>query len=100
MIDRVVLTKCQAIKTPVVGETTKFRTFTETDKNPFVIYADLESLFEKLTDTTLYQTETSVQSTEEDKTEKLQKHIACSYGYKVVCCYDKSMSEPFKMYRG
>ena len=34
------------------------------------------------------------------KTKKLQKHIACSYGYKVVCCYDDRLSKPFKMYRG
>ena len=106
MIDCVVLTKCQAIEMPVEGETTKFRSFRETVKIPFVIYADLESLLVKLTDTTSSQTETistTVQSTdsaEQDKTEKLQKHTACSYGYKVVCCYDKSMSKPFKMYRG
>ena len=106
MIDCVVLTKCQAIEMPVEGETTKFRSFRETVKIPFVIYADLESLLEKLTDTTSSQTETistTVQSTdsaEQDKTEKLQKHTACSYGYKIVCCYDKSMSKPFKMYRG
>ena len=39
-------------------------------------------------------------SEEQEKTEKLQKHIACSYGYKVVCCYDDRLSKPFKMYRG
>ena len=57
-------------------------------------------IFVGKTHRSLYQTETTVISTEEDKTEKLQKHVACSYGYKVVCCYDKSMSKPFKMYRG
>ena len=36
----------------------------------------------------------------EDNTEKLQKHVAYSYGYKVVCCYDEKMSKPFKMCRG
>ena len=106
MEDCIVLTKCQSIEMPAEGETTKFRSFRETVKIPFVIYADLESLLEKLTDTTSSQTETisttviSTDSAEQDKTEKLQKHIACSYGYKVVCCYDKSMSKPFKMYRG
>ena len=80
---------------PAEGETTKFRSFRKTVKIPFVIYADLETLLEKLTDTTSSQTENSILFTE-----KLQKHIACSYGYKVVCCYDKSMSKPFKMYRG
>jgi hypothetical protein len=96
MEDCIVLTKCQSIEMPVEGETTKFRSFRETVKIPFVIYADLESLLEKLTDTTSSHSETS----EQDKTEKLQKHTACSYGYKVVCCYDKSMSKPFEMYRG
>ena len=103
MVDCVVLNKCQAIEMPAEGETTKFRSFRETVKIPFVIYADLESLLEKLSATTSSHTETmstSIISTEKDKTEKLQKHIACSYGYKVVCCYDKSMSKPFKMYRG
>ena len=38
--------------------------------------------------------------TEQINTEKLQKHVACSYGYKVVCCYDDRLSKPFKMYRG
>ena len=103
MEDCIVLTKCQSIEMPVEGETTKFKSFRETVKIPFVIYADLESLLEKLTATTSSQTETistTLQSPEQDKTEKLQKHTACSYGYKVVCCYDKSMSKPFKMYRG
>ena len=73
MIDCVVLTKCQTIEMPVEGETTKFRSFRETVKIPFVIYADLESLLEKLTDTISSQTETistTVQSTnsaEQDK---------------------------------
>ena len=96
MEDCIVLTKCPSIGMPVEGETTKFRSFRETVKIPFVIYAHLESLLEKLFDTSSSHTETS----EKDKTEKLQRHTACSYGYKVVCFYDKSMSEPFKMYRG
>ena len=37
---------------------------------------------------------------EQDQTEKLQKHVACSYGYRVVCCYDDKLSKPSKMYRG
>lgn len=45
-------------------------------KQPFVIYADFESLTEKHT---------------------------CSYGsygYKLVCCYDDKYSKPVKIYRG
>ena len=100
MEDCIVLTKCQSIEMPVDGETTKFRSFRETAKIPFLIYADLESLLENLTDMTSSLTETSKITTEQDKTEKLQKHTVCSYGYKVVCCYDKSMSKTFKIYRG
>jgi len=90
MIDCIVLNGCQAIEMPAEGEITKFKSFRETIKIPFVIYADLEALLEKLT----------VLENSEDNTEKLQKHVACSYGYKVVCCYDERLSKPFKMYRG
>ena len=98
------LTKCQAIEMPAEGVVTKFKSFRETVKIPFVIYADLESILEKLT---VAQQHTSdmldldmTASKKQEKTEKLQKHVACSYGYKVVCCYDESISKPFKMYRG
>ena len=43
------LTKCQAIGMPVEGEVTKFKSFRETVKIPFVIYADLEALLHILT---------------------------------------------------
>ena len=69
MEDCIVLTKCQSIEMIVEGETTKFRSFRETVKIPFVIYAALESLLEKLTATTSSQTETTsttVQSTEQE----------------------------------
>ena len=87
------LNECQAIEMPPEGEVTKFKSFRETVKIPFVIYADLEALLHKLT-------VSQMQETEHDQTEKLQKHVACSYGYKVVCCYDDKLSKPFKMYRG
>ena len=38
------------------------------------------------------------QNPEETHTNKYQKHIACSYGYKLVCV-DK-FSKPFKTYLG
>ena len=60
MEDWIVLTKCQSIEMPVEGETTKFRSFKKTVKISFVIYADLESLLEKLTDTTSFQTENPI----------------------------------------
>ena len=93
MMDCIVLTKCQAIQMPAEGEVIKFKSFRETVKIPFVIYADLESILQKLA-------VTQKEEMEQEQTEKLQKHVACSYGYKVVCCYDEKLSKPFKMYRG
>ena len=93
MMDCIVLTKCQAFQMPGEGEVIKFKSFRETVKIPFVIYADLESILQKLT-------VTQKQEMDKEQTEKLQKHVACSYGYKVVCCYDEKLSKPFKMYRG
>ena len=29
-----------------------------------------------------------------------QKHTDCSYGYKVVCCYDDKYCKPVQIYRG
>ena len=104
MKDCMVLTKCQAIEMPREGTVTKFKSFRETVKIPFVIYADMESILEKLTvvkeQTSDVQDSDMSSSQEQESTEKLQKHVACSYGYKVVCCYDESMSKPFKMFRG
>ena len=33
-------------------------------------------------------------------TEAYQKHTSCSYGYKLVCCYDDKYSKPVQIYRG
>ena len=79
MKDCMDLNGCQAIEMPPEGEVNKFKSFRETVKIPFVIYADLESILYKLTVS---------QKQEMEQTDKLQKHVACSYGYKVVCCYD------------
>ena len=104
MEDCIVLTKCQAIEMPAEGTVTKFKSFRETVEIPFVIYADLKSILEKLTvakeQTSDMQDSDMSASPDQENTEKLQKHVVCSYGYKVVCCYDGSMSKPFKMYRG
>ena len=48
---------------------------------PFVIYADFESITEKMS--------TCRPSDEKSYTEKYQRHTAVSFGYKVVCHYDK-----------
>ena len=39
------------------------------------------------------------QNSEEPYANKYEKHIACSYGYKLVCVGDK-FSKPFKTYLG
>ena len=59
---------------------------------PFVIYADFESLTEKIS--------TCQPSDEKSYTEKYQRHTACSFGYKVVCHYDKKYSKDTVIYRG
>ena len=74
---------------PAEGEVTKFKSFRETVKIPFVIYAYLEAILQKLTVSQKHEME-------KDQTENLQKHVACSYGYKVVCCYDDKLSKPIK----
>ena len=97
MEDCMVLNGCQAIEMPAEEEITKFKSFRETVKIPFVIHADLESILHKLT---VEQKQGMEPGMHPHSTEKLQKHVACSYGYKVVCCYDDRLSKPFKMYRG
>ena len=32
--------------------------------------------------------------------EEARRPIGCSYGYKVVCCYDDKYTKPVKIYRG
>ena len=56
-----------------------------------MIYADLES--------TLVPEDNGKQNLNESYRNKYQKHIACSYGYKLVYVDDK-FSKPFKAYLG
>ena len=58
----------------------KFQNFHKQLQVPFVIYADFEAITEKAQD--------SLPNNEESYTESYQKHTDCSYGYKLVCCYD------------
>ena len=58
---------------------------------PFMIYADFESI--------LAPEKNGKQNPNESYTNKYQKHVACSYGYKLVCVDDK-FSKPFKSYLG
>ena len=59
---------------------------------PFVIYVDFKSITEKIS--------TCQPSDQKSYTEKYQRHTACSFGYKVVCHYDKKYSKDFVIYRG
>ena len=59
---------------------------------PFAIYADFESITEKVS--------SCKQSDSKSCTEKYQKHTACSFGYKVICHYDKKYSRDLVIYRG
>ena len=56
-----------------------------------MIYADFESI--------LVPEDKGKQNPNETFTNKYQKHVACSYGYKLVCVDDKC-SKPFKLYLG
>ena len=59
---------------------------------PFVIYADFGSITEKISG--------CQPSDRKSYTEKYQRHTACSFGYKVVCHYDKKYSKDVVIYRG
>ena len=56
-----------------------------------MIYAYFESI--------LVPNDNGKQYSSESCTNKYQKHVACSYGYKLVCVDDK-FSKPFKSYLG
>ena len=56
-----------------------------------MIYADFKNI--------LVSEDNEKQNPEESQTNRYQKHIGCSYGYKLVCVNDK-FSNPFKTYLG
>ena len=72
---------------PKKGEYVKFKDFERKIKSPFMIYADFESI--------LVSEENGKQNPNEFNTNKYQKHITRSYGYKLVC-FDDKFSKPFK----
>ena len=76
---------------PKKGKYVKFTNYERKIKPLFIIYADFESV--------LVPEDNGKQHPEEPYTNKYQKHIACSYGYKLVCIGDK-FSKPFKTYLG
>ena len=60
-------------------------------KSPFTNYAGFESI--------LVQVDNGKQHPEGSYTNKYQKHITCTYSYKLVCVDDK-FSKTFKFYLG
>ena len=81
----------QKIIMPKKGEYVKFKNYERKIKLPLIIYADFESI--------LVPEDNGKQNPEESYTNKYQKHIACSYGYKLVCV-DNKFSKPVKKYLG
>ena len=86
-VDCIEINGKQAIKMPEPGSKITFTNFRKQLSAPFIIYADFEAITEKV-------------SQKKSHTEQYQKHTACGYGYKVVCCYDDKFSKPIKIYRG
>ena len=72
---------------PRKGEYTKFRNFKTKIKSPFMVFADFESI--------QVPEDNGKQNPDEPYTNKYQKHLACSYGYKLVYIDDR-FSKPFK----
>ena len=69
----------------------KLKNYERKIKSPFMIYADFESI--------LVPEDNGEQNADEYYTNKYQKHVACSYGDKLVRVDDK-FSKPFKSYLG
>ena len=81
----------QTIKMPKKGEYVEFKNCERKIKSPFMVYTDFESI--------LVSQHNGKRNPNESCTNKYQKHVACSYGYKLVCVDDK-FSKSFKSYLG
>ena len=57
-----------------------------------MIYADFESI--------IVSEDNGKQNMSDSYTNKYQKHVACSYGYKLICVDDKFNNKPLKSYLG
>ena len=67
---------------------TEFKNYERKIKSPSIIYEDF-----------VVPKDAGKQNPKESYTNKYQNHIACNYGYKLVCVDDK-FSKPFKIYLG
>ena len=79
----------QMIKIPKKGEYIRCKIYERKIKSAFMIYADFKGI--------LVPKDNEKQNLEESYMNKYQKHIGCSYGYKLVCVADK-FSKSFKPY--
>ena len=70
----------------------RFVKLSQATKGAFVFYADFEALIRKING--------CQPNDKKSYTETYQSHKYCSYGYKVVCCYDDKYSKPINIYRG
>ena len=69
----------------------KFKNFERKIESSFMIYTNFESI--------LVPEGNGKQNPNEFYTNKYQKHVACSYCYKLLCVDDR-FSKPFKSYFG
>ena len=76
---------------PKKGEFVKFKYYERKIKLLFIIYVDFGSI--------VVPENSGKQNPEESYTNKYQKHITCSYRFKLVCVDDK-FSQPLKTYLG
>ena len=81
----------QTIKMPKKGKYVKLKDFKRKIKSLFMIYADFESI--------LVPEDNGKQNPNESYTNKYEKHVDHSYGYKLVFVDDK-FSKPFQSYLG
>ena len=82
----------QGIQMPKKGSKVQFQNHHGQMLVLFFVYADFKAITEKVSG--------RQPSAENSFTDKYQQHTACSYGHKLVCCYDDQYSKPVKIYRG
>ena len=67
---------------------------------PFVVYADFESIVERVDNLLRPQLASSKGEPRGARTQQYQRHKGCGYGLKVVCRYDDRFSRSVETYRG
>ena len=82
----------QGIQMPKKGSKGQFQDHHRQMPVPFVVYAVFEAITGKVSG--------CQPNVEKSFTDKYQQNTACSYSYKLVCCYDDQCSKPVKIYSG